>query len=143
MILNQTCTCGTANCTKITNQKVLTAFGDTIFATDHESLNNYFLANSQGQFGLQQAALSIVIPQDDPNTAGNESNNCPNADMKSTEAYRAYFARTVLDDQLNFDFSQYDANGDGTVDDSELIAIMAWTSPTELDAKVRSSDPKS
>ncbi len=141
MILNQTCTCGTANCTKITNQKVLTAFGDTIFATDHESLNNYFLANSQGQLGLQQAALSMVIPQDDPNTAGDESNNCPNADMKSTEAYRAYFARTVLDDQLNFDFSQYDVNGDGTVDDSELIAILAWTSPTEWDAKVRSSDP--
>jgi M6 family metalloprotease-like protein len=142
VILNQTCTCGTANCTTISNQKVLTAFGDTIFATDHESLNNFFLENSQGQFGLQQAGLSMVIPQDDPNTSGNESNNCPNADMKSIEAYRSYFARTVLDDQLNFNFAQYDANHDGTVDDSELMVILAWTNPTEFDAKVRYSDPR-
>jgi len=140
LILNYNCSCGTASdCQHITNTKVQTAFGESLFSTTGDSLNLYFLENSQYNHGLKQAGLYSITPTDDPNTTLDESSNCSR--NESLEKSRAYYVRDLLGTQAGFDFAAYDKNSDGTVDNSELIVVVAYATPNHWVGKVRSTDP--
>jgi M6 family metalloprotease-like protein len=140
MILNYNCTCGTASdCQHITNTKVLSTFGETLFSSTQDSLNNYFIENSQYHLGLKQAGLYIITPTDDTNTTLDESSNCSSGN--SIEQDRAHFVRDLLGTQLGFNFASYDKNSDGVVDNSELIVLVAFATPNHWISKVSSTDP--
>jgi M6 family metalloprotease-like protein len=142
VIINYNCTCGTSSdCQHITNTNVLSAFGETLFGSSGDSINTFFQENSQHHLWLKKAGLFIITPTDDPNTALDESSNCSR--NETMEKDRAYYVRDVLGSQLGFNFAAYDKNGDGVVDNSELIVVVAWASPNQDVAKVRSTDPSS
>jgi M6 family metalloprotease-like protein len=143
VLLTPQCTCGFTECTNITNTQVLNAFGQTLFNTSGDSIRNFFLEMSQDEFGYRQAGLFQVVPMDDPATANqNESNNCAKPDWTGPPQHRAYVAQRVLGQQLSFNFANWDADSDGTVEEDELIVVLATTDRHTGNARMRNSDPR-
>jgi M6 family metalloprotease-like protein len=137
------CTCAITKCTTITNPMVLTAFGDTLFDAGADSVNGYYLENSQRTFGLQQIGLFMVQPMDVPATGSiDESLNCTLHDFPGgPKAQRAYVVRHVLGQQLQFNFAAYDSDADGIVEADELLVVLAMTDPHSGNARAWPSNP--
>ncbi|MEZ9340597.1 M6 family metalloprotease domain-containing protein [Vibrio splendidus] len=111
------------------NEKIVNDFQSTIFGKDQQSVQDYFLKNSYGNYKVVPAkenegtkndgVINVTLDIDHPNCHSKSESNCQSKlNNVFTKAYEA------LD--VDFNLSQYDYNNDDSISPQELSVMFVF-----------------
>ncbi|MCF7507047.1 M6 family metalloprotease domain-containing protein [Vibrio sp. L3-7] len=111
------------------NEKIVNNFQATIFGENQQSVQDYFLKNSYGNYKVVPAkenegtqndgVINVTLDIEHPNCHSKSESNCQS---KLNNAFaKAYEALDV-----DFNLSKYDYNNDGSIDPQELSVMFVF-----------------